>query len=185
MVLLLAAPVLGAAQEFLVRLDARVTGRDLPGHPEGQHPGRQVVTGPGGGPETPDGFAAICLPGRLSATSIEPAESSARRPVRHQADLTAWGLGVRGLSLHANARLGVDLGASEVWPGTDPAVQLLKHTPSTPMPTSRAGWVARPSRVAWGTTATTAGALPGGSAGPASQRPAMSASASPAATHCR
>jgi hypothetical protein len=42
------------------------------------------------------------------------------------ADLTLWGLGVRGLSLRMNGRVGVDLGDSEVWPGTEPAVQLLE-----------------------------------------------------------
>jgi hypothetical protein len=42
------------------------------------------------------------------------------------ADLTLWRLGVRGLSIRANGRLGVDLGSSDVWPGTEPAVQLLE-----------------------------------------------------------
>ena len=37
-----------------------------------------------------------------------------------------WGLGVRGLSLRLNGRAGVDLGESDVWPGTEPAVQLLE-----------------------------------------------------------
>jgi hypothetical protein len=42
------------------------------------------------------------------------------------ADLTAWGFGLTGLSLHLNARLGVDLGTEDAWPGTDPAVQLIE-----------------------------------------------------------
>jgi hypothetical protein len=35
-----------------------------------------------------------------------------------------WGLGIRGLSARVNTRLGVDLGDEEVWPGTDPALQV-------------------------------------------------------------
>ena len=42
------------------------------------------------------------------------------------ADLTLWGLGVRGLSVRLNGRVGFDLGGDEVWPGTEPAVQLLE-----------------------------------------------------------
>ena len=42
------------------------------------------------------------------------------------ADLTLWGLGIRGLSLRMNGRVGVDLGESDAWPGTEPAVQLVE-----------------------------------------------------------
>ena len=42
------------------------------------------------------------------------------------ADLTLWGFGIRGLSLRLNGRVGVDLGASDVWPGIEPAVQLIE-----------------------------------------------------------
>jgi hypothetical protein len=41
------------------------------------------------------------------------------------ADLTLWGLGMRGLSLRVNGRIGTDLG-DDVWPGTEPAVQLVE-----------------------------------------------------------
>jgi hypothetical protein len=37
-----------------------------------------------------------------------------------------WGLGLSGLSLHANARVGGDLAPAGNWPGTDPAVQLVE-----------------------------------------------------------
>ena len=47
-------------------------------------------------------------------------------PLVTTADLTMWGLGVPGLSVRVNGRAGVDLGESEVWPGTEPAVQLLE-----------------------------------------------------------
>jgi hypothetical protein len=42
------------------------------------------------------------------------------------ADLTLWGVGIRGLSVRLNGRVGVDLGNSDVWPGTEPAVQLIE-----------------------------------------------------------
>jgi opacity protein-like surface antigen len=42
------------------------------------------------------------------------------------ADLTLWGLGVGGLSVRMNGRLGVDLGDDEVWPGSEPALQLVE-----------------------------------------------------------
>jgi hypothetical protein len=37
-----------------------------------------------------------------------------------------WGLGISGLSVHATARVGVDFGSADAWPGTNPAVQLLE-----------------------------------------------------------
>ena len=52
------------AQEYLVRLDARAQGATYRGIRKDSIPASQVVTGPGGGPETPDGFAATCVPNR-------------------------------------------------------------------------------------------------------------------------
>ena len=42
------------------------------------------------------------------------------------ADLTLWGLGIPGLSVRVNGRVGVDLDGDETWPGTEPAVQLIE-----------------------------------------------------------
>ena len=47
-------------------------------------------------------------------------------PLVTSADLTLWGLGLNGLSVRVNARAGTDLGDTDVWPGTDPPVQLLE-----------------------------------------------------------
>jgi hypothetical protein len=123
---LLAVPAHGAAQEYLVRVDSRVQGATYRGIEKDSIPVGQVVTTPGGSLETPDGYAATCVAGRAACTFFRPGKARRGGPFVTSVDLTVWGLGVHGLSLHANARAGVDLGASDVWPGTDPAVQLLE-----------------------------------------------------------
>jgi hypothetical protein len=42
------------------------------------------------------------------------------------ADLILWGLGVSGLSVRVNGRLGFDLDGDQTWPGTEPAAQLIE-----------------------------------------------------------
>lgn len=125
-VLLISAPVAGSAQEFLVRLDARAQGATYRGIRKDSLPASQVVTGPGGALETPDGYAAYCTAGQSVCYFYRAGAARRGGPLVTSADLSAWGLGVRGLSLHANARLGVDLGSSDVWPGTEPAIELLE-----------------------------------------------------------
>lgn len=124
--LLIAAPAALPAQEFLVRLDAKAQGATYRGIRKDSIPASQVVTGPGGGPETPDGYDATCVTGQAVCYFYRAGDARRGGPFVTSADVSAWGFGLRGLSLHANARLGVDLGASDVWPGTDPAVQLLE-----------------------------------------------------------
>lgn len=124
--LLIGIPACASAQDFLARLDVRAQGATYRGIRKDSIPVGQVVTGPGGGLESPDGYAVNCIPGRSFCTFYRPGDARRGGPLVTSADITAWGFGVRGLSLHANARLGLDLGASDVWPGTDPAVQLLE-----------------------------------------------------------
>jgi hypothetical protein len=127
-VLVLAAALAGAgalpAQDYTVRIDANAQNVSYRGYRLDSIPVGQVVTGPGGGLETPNGFAVSCSPGRNFCDFFRPGRERNGGPFSTTADLTAWGFGIRGLSLHMNARLGVDLGDSDVWPGTDPAVQL-------------------------------------------------------------
>ena len=47
-------------------------------------------------------------------------------PLTSTFDGSIWGFGVSGLSFHFKARAGVDVGDSDVWPGTQPALQLLE-----------------------------------------------------------
>jgi hypothetical protein len=125
-VLLLVTPAGSAAQEYLARVDARVQGASYRGIRQDSIPVGQVVTTPGGGFQTQDGFVVTCLSGAAFCHYLRPGASRRGGPWVTSADVTAWGFGVRGLSLHANARVGIDLGASDAWPGTDPAVQLIE-----------------------------------------------------------
>lgn len=121
---LAASPV--SAQEYVLRLDARVQSVAYRGIRLDSILATSVVTGSNGGPTTPDGFAVTCVPGRPHCSFFRPGPTRRGGPFVTTADLTAWGFGIRGVSLHANARLGADLGSSDVWPGTDPAVQLIE-----------------------------------------------------------
>jgi hypothetical protein len=125
-ILLLTAPVTGAAQEYVVRLDTRIQDASYRGIRKDSVPQGQVVTAPSGGLETSDGYAVSCFPGQAFCYFNRAGPTRRGGPLTTSADLTAWGFGVRGLSLHANARIGVDLGGSDIWPGTDPAVQLIE-----------------------------------------------------------
>lgn len=123
---LLLFPATASAQGYLLRLDTRVQSVAYRGVRLDSIPLASTVTGANGGLETPDGFAVDCPNGQGTCTFYRPGPEKRGGPMVTSADLTAWGLGVPRLSLHANARLGVDLGDSDVWPGTDPAVQLLE-----------------------------------------------------------
>lgn len=115
-----------AAQGYLLRLDSRVQSVAYRGVRIDSVALANTVVGPGGGRETTDGFAVDCAAGAVACTFYRPGKERRGGPMVTSADLTAWGLGIQRLSLHANARLGVDLGSSDVWPGTDPALQLLE-----------------------------------------------------------
>jgi hypothetical protein len=123
--LLIATPVALGAQEYLLRLDGRAQRVNYRGVEKDSIPAAQVVTTPGGGLETPDGFAVSCG-GQTYCYFFRPGPVQRSAPLVTGMDLTAWGFGVRGLSLRLNARVGVDLGTVDVWPGTDPAVQLME-----------------------------------------------------------
>lgn len=120
--LLGAAP--GTAQEYLVRFNTRVQSAAYRGVKLDSILVGSVDTSASGGLVTPDGYAVTCIRGRTHCSYFR--EGAVRRsgPLTSTLDLTAWGFGLRGMSLHLNGRLGVDLGSSEVWPGTRPALQL-------------------------------------------------------------
>ena len=75
------------------------------------------------------GYAVHCAAGEAYCTFFRAGPRRQAAPVVTTVDISAWGFGrergVRGVSLHATARLGVDLGDADAWPGTDPALQLL------------------------------------------------------------
>jgi hypothetical protein len=120
-----AAPVPGTAQSYRLRIDARAQTVAFRGVTLDSIPVADTVTGAGGGPATPEGFAAHCPRGAAYCTYFRPGPVRRGGPLVTTADLAAWGFGIRGLSVHGTARAGVDMGSADVWPGTDPALQLL------------------------------------------------------------
>lgn len=123
LVLLVAAPVAAAGQQYVLRLDTRAQRVAYRGLEEDSIPAGEVVSGPGGGLETPDGHAVTC-DGGGSCHFLRVGDVRHGAPFVTSADLNAWGFGVPDLSLHANARVGLDLGTADAWPGADPALQL-------------------------------------------------------------
>jgi len=119
-------PRAGHAQDYTLSLDARVQRVNYRGVEKDSILITETVTGPSGGPETPDGYAVTCVPGQTHCFFYRAGPVLLGAPLMTTADLTAWGFGMRGLSLHASARLGLNLGSTEAWAGTDPSVQLLE-----------------------------------------------------------
>ncbi len=124
---LAALPALAAGQGYRLRLDTRWQTVAYRGVTLDSIPVGDTVGTPGGGPTSPDGFAARCLAGASYCTFFRPGPTQRGGPLTTTAALTVWDLGTRGLSVHAISRLGLDLAAgAKVWPGTDPALQLLE-----------------------------------------------------------
>ncbi len=111
------------AQGYRLRVDSRVQsvayrGVELDSVPLTSLPPGRFVTA--------DGFAVTCPQNFGYCYLFRPADERRGGPWTTTADLTLWGLGLPGLSLKSAARLGVDVGESQVWPGTRPAVELLE-----------------------------------------------------------
>ena len=123
---LLALANTGWAQGYRLRLDSRVQAVAYRGVRADSVPAAEVVLAPTGGFQTVDGFFVRCPPGDTRCFFFRPGPYRRGGPLVTSADLTMWGLGMSGLSLHVNSRAGVDLGTSDVWPGTDPALQLIE-----------------------------------------------------------
>ncbi|HXF96099.1 MAG TPA: hypothetical protein VNI61_08340 [Gemmatimonadales bacterium] len=124
--LLAILPGLAPAQGYRLRLDTRWQTAAYRGVALDSIPVGDTVTGPGTGPSSPDGYAVQCRAGAAYCTFFRPGPTRRGGPVTSTASLTVWGLGLPGLSVHAVGRLGLDVGATDGWPGTAPAVQLLE-----------------------------------------------------------
>lgn len=140
-----------SAQGYRLRLDSRFQVATFRGITPDSIPAEAVEIGTSGGFETPDGFAVSCVPGRDFCSYFRPGPRRASSPLVSSADLTVWDLGVSGLSFRGNARWGVDLGTDDVWPGTQPALQLLDGYAeySTPSLTARLGRQHIRGRLGW------------------------------------
>ena len=139
------------AQGYRLRIDSRVQVVSYRGFLLDSVATIDTVTGPGGGPQTPGGFAVNCGPAAQYCFFFRPGPDRRGAPFVTTTDLTLWGLGVPGLSVRTSARLDVDLGESNVWPGTGPAVQLLEGYGeySSSWITGRAGRQIVPTRLSY------------------------------------
>jgi hypothetical protein len=115
-----------SAQAYRLRLDSDAQRVAYRGVTADSIRAADAVVGPTGGFQTPDGFAVRCPPGSDHCFFFRPGPALRGGPMVTSGDLTLWGIGVRGLSVRANGRLGVDLGGSDVWPGTEPELQLIE-----------------------------------------------------------
>jgi len=121
-----ALPVTLAGQGYRVRFDTRAQTVAYRGVTLDSIPVTDTVGTPGGGPASSDGFAVVCRPGAAYCTFFRPGPERRGGPVTTTVDASVWGFGVRGLSLRGAGRAGVDLGSTDVWPGTKHALQLLE-----------------------------------------------------------
>lgn len=119
-------PLTAAAQGYRVRVDTRWQSVAYRGVSLDSIPVTDTVSNPGGGPLSPEGFAVRCPPGATFCTFYRPGPARRGSPVTSTVEAAAWGFGLRGLSARASGRVGFDLGTADVWPGTEPAVQLLE-----------------------------------------------------------
>src|SRR5262245_28621181 len=122
--LVLAGAQAAAAQGYLLRIDSRMQAASYRGVTLDSVPATDTITGPTGGPTTPDGFAVTCFPGSAYCTFFRPGPEIAGAPATLAADLTVWGLGVPGLAVHVAARAATTFG--DPWPGTEPPLQLVE-----------------------------------------------------------
>jgi hypothetical protein len=115
-----------AAQDYRLRLDSRVQSVAFRGVVLDSIPASQVVVGANGGLETPDGRAVTCIASAGYCMFYLPGDRLSSAPLVTSGDLTAWGFGLPGLSVRANARWTTDLTGDDHFPGTQPSVELLE-----------------------------------------------------------
>ena len=122
--LLCLSATVAPAQGYRLRLDSRVQGVSWRGLTTGTIPRADAIQQPNGGFLTPDGHAALC--GDTFCTFFAAGPVLRGVPWVTQADLSAWGFGVEGLSLRTSVRWATDLGDRATWPGTEPELQLVE-----------------------------------------------------------
>ncbi len=124
LLLVAAAPLVG--QGYRLRIDNWAQAVSYRGVQQDSIPLADTLTGPTGGPVTSDGFAVTCPEGYAYCIFYRPGQEQRANPVSSTAALTAWGFGIPGLSIRAQARATTALGSSADWPGTEPWGQLVE-----------------------------------------------------------
>jgi hypothetical protein len=139
------------AQGYRLRLDTRYQLVAFRGVTRDSIPADSTIIGSTGGFQTPDGFAVVCTPGSSFCRFFRAGPRLASQPFVSSADITVWGMGIAGLSVRGSARWGADLGRDRLWPGTQPALQLLEGYAeySTPTITGRLGRQHVTGRFGW------------------------------------
>ena len=115
----------GGAQDYRVRIDARAQAVSFRGLVADSIPATDAVIDANGGFRTPDGHAARCGAGPF-CYYFRPGPELRGVPATLSASVAMWGLGVQGLAFRATGRIVGDLGGDDVWPGTEPALQLIE-----------------------------------------------------------
>jgi hypothetical protein len=113
-----------AAQGYRLSLDSRIQRVAFRGLQTDSIRADSVMPGaPSGGPTTPGGIGVNCPVGLQYCYYFAPGTTQQTAPATMTADLTMWGFGVRGLSLHADVRGNANAG-DDIWPGMHPTIQL-------------------------------------------------------------
>ncbi|MGE3616515.1 MAG: hypothetical protein AB7L66_11645 [Gemmatimonadales bacterium] len=121
LLLLAAGAGTAGAQGYRLRLDTRFQSVSFRGIAYDSVLASQVVTSPGAGPMTPDGYLADCrIPTTGYCYYFRPGAKLQGQPLSSTADLTMWGFGLRGLTFRASGRLATDLTNDATWPGAEP-----------------------------------------------------------------
>jgi hypothetical protein len=124
--LALLLPTTSLAQGYRLRLDAGVQSVRFRGYQLDSVAISDVDTLPDGSLESDDGFAVQCRTAAAYCSFFRPGAEQASTPFVAAADLTLWGLGIRGLSVRLNGRYADDLSDDADWPGTEPGLQLVE-----------------------------------------------------------
>jgi hypothetical protein len=148
-VALLLVPVALPGQSYRMRVEMRGQTAGFQGVRLDSIPAADTLTGPGGGPVSPDGFAVECVGASSYCLFFRPGSAIRTTPITALADVSAWGFGVAGLSVHGTLRASGDLASANAWPGTDPGLQLLTGYVeyATARVTARGGRQVRASRL--------------------------------------
>jgi len=124
-ILVAAGPVSVIAQGYRLGVDTRFQAVSYRGVTLDSIPTADTVVAPNGAVTGPDGYAVACNPNGY-CTFYRPGGIVHAAPVTTTADVTAWGLGVPGLSVRAIGRAVGDLSSGDNWAGTTSHLQLLE-----------------------------------------------------------